>query len=55
MPTVLSYRGTPTVVTITIEMPSPNADGLFAGSGSLIDAVRSALAHAGVEPQRQSR
>jgi hypothetical protein len=35
------------VVTITIEAPSPNADGLFAGSGSLIDAVRSALAHAG--------
>jgi hypothetical protein len=47
MPTVLSYHGTPTVVTITIEAPSPNADGLFAGSGSLIDAVRSALAHAG--------
>lgn len=47
MPTVLSYHGTPTVVTITIEAPSPNADGLFAGSGSLIEAVRSALAHAG--------
>jgi hypothetical protein len=46
-PIVLSYVGTTTVVTITIEAPSPNIDGLFAGSGSLIDAVRSALAHAG--------
>jgi hypothetical protein len=34
-------------VTISIEAPSPNVDGLFAGSGSLVDAVRSALAHAG--------
>ena len=47
LPIVLGYKGTPTVVTISIEAPSPNADGLFAGSGSLIDAVRSALAHAG--------
>ncbi|HUS29170.1 MAG TPA: hypothetical protein VMZ53_11685, partial [Kofleriaceae bacterium] len=47
LPIVLSYDGTPTTVTLTIEAPSPNADGLFAGSGSLIDAVRSALAHAG--------
>jgi hypothetical protein len=45
-PIVLGYGGTPTVVTISIEAPSPNADGLFAGSGSLIDAVGSALAHA---------
>ena len=35
------------VVTISIESPSPNANDLFAGSGSVIDAVRSALAHAG--------
>jgi hypothetical protein len=47
LPIVLGYSGTPTVVTISIEAPSPNAGGLFAGSGSLIDAVRSALAHAG--------
>ena len=47
LPIVLTYKGTPTWVTIAIEAPSPNADGLFAGSGSLIDAVRSALAHAG--------
>jgi len=47
LPIVLSYSGTPTVVTISIQAPSPNTDGLFAGSGSLIDAVRSALAHAG--------
>jgi hypothetical protein len=47
LPIVLAYHGTSTEVTITIEAPSPNADGLFAGSGSLIDAVRSALAHAG--------
>jgi len=47
LPIVLAYSGTPTTVTISIEAPSPNADGLFAGSGSLIDAVRSALAHAG--------
>lgn len=47
LPIVLSYEGTPTVVTIAIEAPSPNSDGLFAGSGSLVDAVKSALAHAG--------
>jgi hypothetical protein len=47
LPIVLSYQGTPTTVTITIEAPSPTSEGLFAGSGSLIDAVRSALAHAG--------
>jgi hypothetical protein len=47
LPIVLAYHGTTTTVTITIEAPSPNADGLFAGSGSLIDAVRSALGHAG--------
>jgi hypothetical protein len=47
LPIVLSYGGTPTTVTISIEAPSPNAEKLFAGSGSLIDAVRSALAHAG--------
>jgi hypothetical protein len=47
LPIVMSYTGTSTVVTITIEAASPNIDGLFAGSGSLIDAVRSALAHAG--------
>lgn len=47
LPIVLSYSGTPTTVTISIEAPSPNAEKLFAGSGSLIDAVRSALAHAG--------
>jgi hypothetical protein len=47
LPIVLAYHGTSTEVTITIEAPSPNTDGLFAGSGSLIDAVRSALAHAG--------
>ena len=47
LPIVLTYDGTPTTVTLTIEAPSPNADGLFDGSGSVIDAVRSALAHAG--------
>ena len=47
LPIVLSYTGTATEVVLTIEAPSPNAEGLFAGSGSLIDAVRSALAHAG--------
>ena len=47
LPIVVAYAGTATDVTISIEAPSPNADGLFAGSGSLIDAVRSALAHAG--------
>ena len=46
LPIVLSYGGTPTTVTITIEAPSPNAESLFAGSGSLIDAVGSAIAHA---------
>lgn len=57
LPIVLRYAGTPTLVTITIEAPSPNADGLFAGSGSLIDAVRSALAHAGgaIEAVRDAR
>jgi hypothetical protein len=57
LPIVLSYDGTPTAVTLTIEAPSPNADGLFAGSGSLIDAVRSALAHAGgaITASRDSR
>jgi hypothetical protein len=47
LPIVLAYQGTPTAVTISVEAPSPNSDGLFAGSGSLIDAVKSALAHAG--------
>ena len=47
LPIVLGYSGTPSAVTIAIEAPSPNAGGLFAGSGSLVDAVRSALAHAG--------
>jgi len=47
LPIVLSYHGSPTLVTISIEAPSPNGDGLFAGSGSLVDAVKSALAHAG--------
>jgi len=46
LPILLSYRGTATTVTISIEAPSPNAESLFAGSGSLIDAVRSAIAHA---------
>jgi hypothetical protein len=57
LPIVLAYHGTPTIVTLTIEAPSPNAEGLFAGSGSLIDAVRSALAHAGgrIEAARDSR
>jgi hypothetical protein len=56
-PIVLGYSGTPTLVTISIESPSPNANGLFAGSGSLIDAVRSALAHAGgaIQAVRDSR
>lgn len=49
LPIVLAYHGTPTAVTISIEAPSPNAEGLFAGSGSVIEAVRSALAHAGAE------
>ncbi len=47
LPIVLGCSGTPSAVMIAIEAPSPNADGLFAGSGSLVDAVRSALAHAG--------
>jgi hypothetical protein len=47
LPIVLAYHGSETEVMITIEAASPNAEGLFAGSGSLIDAVRSALAHAG--------
>lgn len=57
LPIVLAYHGTSTEVTLTIEAPSPNTDGLFAGSGSLIDAVRSALAHAGgtVHATRDSR
>lgn len=57
LPIVLAYAGTPTTVTISIEAPSPNANGLFAGSGSLIDAVRSALGHAGgrVHAARDSR
>lgn len=57
LPIILGYAGSPTVVTISIEAPSPNAEGLFAGSGSLIDAVRSALAHAGgtVFAGRESR
>ena len=54
---MLAYHGTPTTVTITIEAPSPNADGLFAGSGSVVEAVRSALAHAGgkVHAERGAR
>ena len=57
LPIVVGYTGTPTTVTITIEAPSPNADGVFAGSGSLTDAVRRALAHAGgtVLARRDSR
>ena len=57
LPIVLACHGTPTDVTITIEAPSPNSDGLFDGSGSVIDAVRSALAHAGgtVVATRDSR
>lgn len=57
LPIVLAYHGTPTTVTITIEAPSPNADGLFAGSGSVVEAVRSALAHAGgkVHAERGAR
>ena len=57
LPIVLAYDGTPTTVMISIEAPSPNANWLFAGSGSLIDAVRSALAHAGgrVHAARDSR
>ena len=57
LPIVLTYHGTPTEVMITIEAPSPNAEGLFAGSGSLIDAVRSALAHAGgtIQAARDAR
>jgi hypothetical protein len=57
LPIVLGYAGSATTVTISIEAPSPNVDGLFAGSGSLIDAVRSALAHAGgtVFAGRESR
>jgi hypothetical protein len=56
-PIMLGYQGTPSVVTITIEAPSPNADELFAGSGSLIDAVRSAMAHAGgsIDAERGAR
>jgi hypothetical protein len=57
MPIVLAYHGDATSVTITLEAPSPTSDGLFAGSGSVVDAVRSALAHAGaaVEASRDSR
>lgn len=57
LPTVLAYHGTPETVTITIEGPSPSAEGVFGGSGSLIDAVRSALAHARgqIDAQRDSR
>jgi len=57
LPIVLAYHGTPSAVTISIEAPAPNAEGLFAGSGSVIDAVRSALAHAGgnVHAARDSR
>jgi hypothetical protein len=47
LPIVLGYGGTSAAVTISIDAPSPNGEGLFAGSGSLVDAVRSALAHAG--------
>jgi len=42
----IDFCPTPPSSSISIEAPSPNADGLFAGSGGLIDAVRSALAHA---------
>jgi hypothetical protein len=57
LPIVLSYAGTPTTVTISVEAPSPESDGLFAGSGSVIDAVRSALSHAGgtVHANREAR
>jgi hypothetical protein len=57
IPIVLAYDGTPTEVTITIEAPSPHNDDLFAGSGSLIEAVRSALGHAGgaVDAGRDAR
>jgi hypothetical protein len=57
LPIVLTYDGTPTAVTLTIEAPAPNADGVFAGCGSRIDAVRSALAHAGgtIVAERDSR
>jgi hypothetical protein len=57
LPIVLAYHGTATEVTITIEAPSPSADSLFAGHGSVVEAVRSALAHAGgsVVAARDSR
>jgi hypothetical protein len=47
LPILLAYHGTGTTVTISVEAPSPNSEGLFAGSGSVIESVRSALAHAG--------
>src|SRR5687768_16311649 len=57
LPIVLAYHGTPSTVTITIEAPSPNVDGLFVDGGSVVEAVRSALAHAGarVQASRDSR
>lgn len=42
----LSYAGTEQRVRITFEAPQPPGQLLFTGEGSLIHAVRSALAHA---------
>jgi len=57
LPIVLAYHGDATTVAIDVEAPSPNTDGLFMGSGSLVEAVRNALAHAGgdVDAGRDSR
>jgi signal transduction histidine kinase len=44
-PIVLRLMGRGAHVAIAVEGPSPTTDALFSGGGSLVDAVRSSVAH----------
>lgn len=46
-PIVLAYSGDERVVRIIVDSPQPAGQLLFTGEGSIVHAVRSALAHAG--------
>jgi hypothetical protein len=43
MPIIVRLDAASNAVTLTIEGPSPTSDAIFAGGGSLVDAVRNAL------------